>query len=710
MLTDEKILEIISAELENSIDASNSSVQTALNYYLGKPNGKEVAGRSEVNSTDVADAIEWIMPQIMEQFTLNNEVVTFDPAGAGDEEQAEMESEYVYDVLMKENPGFVVIYQFVKDALMQRVGITKTFYTKETKIFTEEYTGLVEEQIWMLLADEDIELLELTEHTITNDGQPMASLFDVKVSISEEIGKIKVLSVPREHFRINSDHNMIDVENARFTAHVAPKTVSDLIEEGLIKKVSDAEDMPKAHSGYDKNYRFFDDEKLSVNHSEDESQRELSVAECYLHIDVDEDGIAEYMKITVAGAESPSDVLLKEKIDYNPWTCTTAIIMSHKFEGMSIFDRLKEIQDQKTTLWRNMFDNLYLQNNQKTAVVDNQVNLDDLLVSRPGGIVRVKRIDAIQTIETPKLGQEAYQMMEYLDQVRAGRTGVSADGNAAPQNVGDRIGSLGVERLMTAKEALVNLMVRVISETGIKPICCKIRDLSVVHIDTITDFKFKGIWHKVNPSEWRKQRKSTVRVGTGTGDRTNQIMSLEKVLSIQEKILANPNQTMVREEQVFAAIDDLCRLNRLHGAAKYFTDPASDEGKRRKSEVEKASQEAKSKEEQMQFAMAKAQIDLAKAEMAKASAQMEGVRLKAKNDYIKSQLVNSKQIHEKELRILEIELNEAQKFADNSKSISDLAYKYEDLNKRIALELTRIEAEYQKEQNENYNGNVASIK
>lgn len=715
MLADDKILTIVGAELADTdsiSDGSSGNLIDSMKYYLGSPNGKEVTGRSEVTSTDVADAIEWIMPQIMESFTQNNEVVIFDPAFDGDEQQAEMESEYVYDVLMKDNPGFVLLYQFVKDALMQKVGILKVYYENVDNVTAEEFTGITREQLLMLLAEETVELIELTENVITNDGMPMAPLYDVKVRITESEGRIIVEGVPREQFRINSDHNSIDPTNARFTAHVTEKTVSDLLLEGLIKKKEDADDLPEGTIQYDKDYRFTiaGHEASLTKVSEDPSQKTVQISECYMMMDINDDGISEYVKVTVAGDDgSPTDVLSIEEIDHNPWVCTTAIIMSHKFDGLSIFDRLKEIQDQKTSLWRNMFDNLYLQNNQRTAVVENQVNLDDLMVSRPGGIVRVKRLDAIQPLATPQIGQDAYSMMEYLDQVRAGRTGVSADGNASPQSIGDRVGSQGVARLMNAKEALVGLMVRVVSETGVKPLCIKIRDLSVAHIDAVRDYKFKGVWHKVNPAQWRSRKHSTVRVGTGTGDHAQQIIALEKVIAAQEKVLANPSQTMVREEQIFAAFDDFCKLNGLNSAVKYFIDPSSPEGQQRKQIVDKNAQANQMKEEQMQKAMAEAQINLSKAEMSKAQAQMAGVQFKAQNDNMKNKLVQMKQVYDAEVRLLEIELQEAQNTANDAKSLADIAYKYEDLNKRMALELTRIEVDSMKEENNNYSGNVRAI-
>ena len=102
--SDEELLTIVQAELNLSTGGSNDSIeasrQKAYAAYLGEK-GETKEGRSTIVSTDVADAIEWIMPEVMKAFTQNNEVVTFDPVGPDDRRQAQIESRYVYDILMK---------------------------------------------------------------------------------------------------------------------------------------------------------------------------------------------------------------------------------------------------------------------------------------------------------------------------------------------------------------------------------------------------------------------------------------------------------------------------------------------------------------------------------------------------------------------------------------------------------------------------------
>jgi len=769
MLKKEDILSIIASELSNSSDSfydGTTSLEESLSYYLGLPNGTEVEGRSSVVSTDVADTIEWILPQIMKSFTQNNEIVIFDPVHQGDEKQAELESEYVYEVLMKQNDGFIILHQFVKDALMQRNGILKVYYAKHTQSKIADYTGITTDQLEALLSAEGVELLERSEYVDQNatternkmleaqmqqiqqqvqqgiqqaQQQPQQDpnqvkqqlqqaqqqmqqiqeqmsnpimLNDVKVSASRKRGQIYVDPVPPEEFRVNSSHNSINLDKARFTAHVTVMTVSDVMEEyGL--SFDETEELPDGSTAYDKEYRFaMQDESVfyEQDDSEDPSQRLISVAECFMKMDIDEVGIAKLMKITVAGeGDDPVDIIKVEEIEGMPWVATTTFLMSHKFEGLSITDRLKQIQDQKTAIWRNMLDNMYLQNNQRNVVVEGQVNMDDLLISRPGGIIRAKRLDAIQPLITPSLGQDSYQMMEYLDRVRAGRAGVDPDGGASPQNIGDRVGSQGVDRLMNAKEELVGLIIRVIAETGIKPLCVKIRDLTIKHVDSVIDFRFRGQWQQVKPSEWLDRTQCTVRVGTGTGNHAAQVAAITQVMAIQEKIMANPMQSMIGEKQIFTAIDDFCKFSGLNGANRYFIDPEGEEGKKKAEQNGQASQEAKQKQEATEQAMLKAQVDISQAELTKAQAAVEVGRAKAKTDQVKNQLALVKQTTDAQLASLRQELEKAKAVAAAMGRDADLDYKYHQTDTSAAIELTRIEAAAKSEENANYLANKQSV-
>jgi hypothetical protein len=686
MIDEQTILAVISSELSQAQgSSSNDSLQAnreaALSYYLGLPNGKEVKGKSSVVSTDVADAIEWIMPQVIKALTQNNEVVRFDPSGADDEAQAELESDFVYDILMKDNSGFIVLHQFIKDALMQKNGILKAYYSKYDEVKKESYTGLVDMQIQMLLAEPGVELVS---HTSTET--PEGVLHDVKIGRTTTAGSIVVEAVAPEHFRVATSHNSILLKDCRFCAHVEDKTVSDLIKMGypreLVESIQGSDD-----EAFRSNYRFtMQGENYDTNDTAvDESQRLITVAECYTYMDIDDDGIGEYVKITVAGGDNPTQILDIEEIDHCPFVSGTAILMSHKFSGLSIYDRLCQIQDHKTSLWRNTMDNIYLQNNQRMGVLDGQVNLDDLLLSRPGGVIRMKSVDALVPVVTPQIGDAAYRMLDYLDMTRAGRVGVDPNGEVNVSNVGDRIGSQGVDRVMTAKEELVNLMIRVIAETGLKPLCYLIRDLAIQHMDSVQHFRYKEAWHDVNPSTWNRRLRSTVRVGVGTGDRRLLLEGAQQILSLQEKMLMNPSQSFVTPNQIYNGISFAAKQLGIDGIGRFFLSPDSDEGKKFAEEQQASVGKEKEDGKQMAIMAAQAQIKLAEAEQMKAQAQFQTNQIKLDNDKLKNQMDAIKAEKDREIAVLREQL------AANRQD-GELGFKYEQLHQNTALKLTELEA------------------
>ena len=706
-LTDSEILAMIANELSNAnITSSNpEALRRPLQYYMGLPNGTETEGRSSLTSTDVADAIEWILPQIMKSFTQNNEVVIFDPLNEQDELQADIESQYVYDVLMKQNDGFVLIHQFVKDALLQRNGILKVYYDDCTETKTYTYTGLSEDQLHMIVADKNTELLEMTPVSYIDDiGQPQIS-FDVKIAVTIKNGKVNIDPVAPEEFRVNSQHNSISLTNARFTCHIVNKSISDLREEGF--KDDDLDHLYQSDL-IRSSYRFsYQNEPTLIpsTTSQNDPNKLVEIAECFMKMDANGDGISELMKITVGGVQPPTVILSKEDISSDPWVATTAILMSHKFQGLSIYDRLKQIQDNKTAIIRNIMDNMYLQNNQRNVVLEGQVNLDDLLVSRPGGLIRAKRLDAITPLQTPQIGDAAFNMMRYLDETKAGRTGVSADGSASPENVGDRVGSQGVERMMNAKEELVGLIIRVICETGIKPLCNKIRDLVTEHVDTIQDFQYRGQWVKVNPSTWPKRSKSTVRVGTGTGDTRAKLMAIEKIQQVQAQIIAQPGQSLTNQGKVYAALDDFCKFSGLNGAGKYFIDPNSQEGKQETQKADQSNQQQMQQHQEEQLKQFQLQAQLAQAATTTAEAQQANVAVKAQLEMAKHQRELDKHEFEGKIAGLLAQIEQAKLVEKGHKEIGELQFKYDQLSMQTAIKLTEIEAKEKSDENANFKAN-----
>ena len=165
----------------------------------------------------------------------------------------------------------------------------------------------------------------------------------------------------------------------------------------------------------------------------DESMQQVEVFECYIYVDFDGDGIAELRQIFYAGQQVLSWADGSEaniKTDYIPFHVICPFPVPHKFFGQSLADRTMDIQLIKSTVTRQILDNIYLVNNARSEVVEGQVNLDDLLNVTPGGVVRTKAPGMVRGLTVPDVTGSAYPLLGYFDSVQSKRSGVSEIGRA----------------------------------------------------------------------------------------------------------------------------------------------------------------------------------------------------------------------------------------------------------------------------------------
>lgn len=141
-------------------------------YYLGDMNRDmpSITGRSEAVSTDVSDVIEGLMPSLMDVFFGGDMVVEFEAVGPEDEPGAKQETDYVNHVFMQKNPGFTVLYSFIKDSLLQKLGTVKVWWEEEEREEREAYKNLTDDAYAMIVSDPEVEIIEHTEREMTVYG------------------------------------------------------------------------------------------------------------------------------------------------------------------------------------------------------------------------------------------------------------------------------------------------------------------------------------------------------------------------------------------------------------------------------------------------------------------------------------------------------------------------------------------------------------
>jgi hypothetical protein len=165
---------LLAAEKADALSATSASKLSsersdAMDYYFGHMNRDmpSADGRSRAVSTDVADTIEGMMPQLVDVFCGSEEVVRFNPVGPEDAAAAEQETDYVNHVFMQRNPGFLVLYSFIKDALLSKVGIVKVWWEQIERECRETYYDLTDEQFAIIVSDPEIEVIEHSVKDVT---------------------------------------------------------------------------------------------------------------------------------------------------------------------------------------------------------------------------------------------------------------------------------------------------------------------------------------------------------------------------------------------------------------------------------------------------------------------------------------------------------------------------------------------------------------
>ncbi len=403
-ITEEELVTRIRGEITESLgymgDTISHQREQAMQYYYGLPFGNEVDGRSQYVDSTVQDTIEWIKPSLMRVFASGDDMVKFSPHGPEDVKMAEQASDYVNYVFTKDNPGWEILYSWFTDALLSKNGIVKVWWEDYEEEEREEYQNLDEVSLMAIISDDDVEVIEHTE--IIEEGQPY---HDLVIKRKDYDGRIKIENVPPSEFLINREAKSIP--EARFVCHRVLKTLSELREMYPDKNLDPedlkggSEDMVDFSTERLERYQFDKSAKYwegwgDATYGED-GLRTYWLHESYLQTDYNDDGITELRKVCTVG----STVLSNEEIDNIPFVSLTPVKIPHKFYGLSIADLVMDLQLMKSTLMRNLMDNMYNQNFGRYAVLEGQANLDDLLTQRPGGVVRVKSPNAVTPSGNP---------------------------------------------------------------------------------------------------------------------------------------------------------------------------------------------------------------------------------------------------------------------------------------------------------------------
>lgn len=582
-VSEEELQNIIIAEIDdaqNYID-DDISPQRALagQYYKGEPFGNEEEGRSQAISMDVRDTVQAMMPSIMKMFFAANNVVEFAPNGPEDVETAQQATDYVNYCLTRDNNLFNECYSTFKDALIRKNGIMKVWWNTEKDVTTHYFTGLDEATFSVLQADANIEVkdVEITfgetmvETPMGMMGQTQPATYDCTVVRTVEKGRLRVQSVPPEEFLI--DRRARSIETAEFVAHRRYVTVSDLVKMGYdFDEVQDLgfetlDDFEGNQEAFDRNPQAF----VQITGRTDTTSRKVLYIEGYVYVDMDGDGIAELCRVCVAG--TANKVLHWEPCDFIPFVDFCPDPEPHTFFGMSIADVTMDIQLIKSNILRNTLDSLAQSIHPRTGVVEGQVNLEDVMNTEVGGIIRMRAPGMVQPFTMPFVGQQAFPMLQYMDELRENRTGISKAASGLDANALQSSTRAAVAATITAAAQHIELICRIFAETGMKNLFRKSMQLIAKNQDAPRMVRLRNTFVPIDPRVWDTSMDVVVNVALGTGSNEEKMAFLGQVAAKQE-MLMQMGAPLADMQGYYNTLAQMMALAGYKDPTVFFKDPA----------------------------------------------------------------------------------------------------------------------------------------
>ena len=595
-MDDDELQAIITQDLVDAVSYIDSDISPTrakgTEYYRGDLFGNEVEGNSKVVAMEVRDTVSAMLPSLMRVFFSTENVVEFVPRGPEDVKSAQQATDYVNYIFQNDNNGFLTSYAIFKDALVRKCGIAKFWWEDDEQVSIDQYTGLDDQTLEMLMQEpanevsivvsypdpsvDEMQMMTVDPVTGQPITMPAPMLHDVQIKRITKDGRIRVMAVPPEELLL--DRRARSFDDSTIIAHRQMATVADLIAMGYDQ---DEIEENLSTTDLDSNDEYLARQPLSTtfgtNDAANPMMRRVLYVEAYSRVDYDGDGIAELRKVCCMGGGYK--VVRNLPASYIPFADFPCDPEPHTspLEAMSIFDITRDLQEIKSEILRNTLDSLAQSIHPRTAVVEGQVNIDDVLNNETGAIIRMRAPGMVQPLSTPFVGQAAFPMMEYMDQIKEDRTGMSKAAMGLNADALQSSTKAAVNATISASQGRIELTARLLAE-GMKKLFKGILFLVVTHQDKARMVRMRNEWVAMDPRHWEASMDASINIALGNGDTNERLQALMMIMAKQEQILQQlgPQNPLVTPQQFSNTLRKIVELSGFKDASSYFQDIPAD--------------------------------------------------------------------------------------------------------------------------------------
>ena len=592
-MDDDELQSIITQDITDAISYIDTDISPTrargTEYYRGDPFGNEEEGRSQVVAMEVRDTVSAMLPSLMRVFFGSENVVEYTPEGPEDVEHSKQATDYANFVFNKDNNGFMTTYAIFKDALVRKCGIAKYWWEDVESVRIEEYSGLDDQTLQVLEGEAaevkivvsypdpafEKQMQQLLPQIDPMTGQPVPMppppmLHDVQIKRVLNDGRIRVMAVPPEELLL--DRRARSFDDAAIIAHRKMATVAELIAMGY-----DEDEIEEniSSTDLDNNEEYLARQPLSTTFGTSDSanpmQRRVLYIEAYSRVDYDGDGIPELRKICCIGAGYK--VVRNLPASYIPFVDFPCDPEPHTspLEAMSIFDITHDIQEIKSEILRNTLDSLAQAIHPRTAVVEGQVNMDDVLNNETGAVIRMRAPGMVQPFSTPFVGQAAFPMLDYIDSIKEDRTGMSKAAMGLNADALQSSTKAAVNATISASQGRIELTARLMAE-GMKKLFKGILFLMTTHQDKPRMIRLRNEFVEIDPRAWNSNMDVNINIGLGNGDMNERLQSLMMISAKQQEALTQlgPQNPLVTPSQYAYTLRKIVEMSGFADTSQYF--------------------------------------------------------------------------------------------------------------------------------------------
>lgn len=644
----------VKQELHNSGNFAGSewrdAIRVALDYFLGKPKGDDIDGRSKLQSGDVADIIDHVQAELQPMY--NVDILCEVGEEGPNDENATIETEALNWYWRERLRGAEIVDEAVQDGLLSRNGYLKVWFEQSYGFPFEETFEGDEMQIRAALMklsetgeyEIDMESMRVSQVSAAIVVQPdpiaqelaggvlqpliqQPAQYSITVKVTPVYREVKMESPAPEDMFISRDAVGSNMQKPRYVAQLRRETRQGVIGLGFYTK--DVMEMPRDGATYnsDVNLARQSDNNRQYDDSADTLGQMVQLFESYYQVDYDRDGVTELLKIfhsktgTIlrwsaedpeTGEEIPGEYAV-EMVRSRPFASGSPMKVSHRHQGRSLFDKEKDIEDWGRVLIRQMADNLVEANNATTIYKRGGVDEEDMEDTDVGRFIGADNppTDVVFAKHNNIVG-DSLQGLVYKDKIRRERGGSTID--ASHENMPVSQAAHSTERVMSAMERRVAMYARNFANNMFRDAFVLLHEQLKLWPGKMA-FESGNQWRETEPRYWIQRNRISVNLGESEGDRLKKGAALGAVIANQRE-----DAGKALTEQEYEARVDQARMAGLKDPGQYYLDPRSPKG--RQLAAQQAEQAQVSQQMAFQQSQALYQTQLAMTQMQEQTKRM----------------------------------------------------------------------------------------